>query len=111
MTSTDCRVETQLTADVNAGDSSLPVQSTAGFSHADGIRIERTGTNEEQTNVSGVGASALNGSVSMGHPSGSFVTRKTKAWHVAQKFAAPINTAGTSVAGRFGPDQSNVIHA
>lgn len=53
MTSTDFRVETQLTADVNAGDSSLPVQSTAGFSAADGIWIERTGTNEEQTTVGG----------------------------------------------------------
>ena len=47
----------------------------------------------------------------MGHPSGSYVTRKTKAWHVAQKLADIINTAGASVAGRFGPDQSGVIHA
>ncbi len=39
------------------------------------------------------------------------MTRKTKAWHVAQKLADIINTAGASVAGRFGPDQSGVIHA
>ena len=30
---------------------------------------------------------------------------------MAQKFADIINTAGASVAGRFGPDQSGVIHA
>src|SRR5712692_885987 len=111
VTSTDCRVETQLTADVNAGDSSLPVQSTAGFSAADAIWIERAGTNEEQTTVAGVLTNSLTASVSMGHPSSSFVTRKTKAWHVAQKLANIINTAGASVAGRFGPDQSSVIHA
>jgi len=34
VTSTDCRVETQLTATVKAGDASLPVRSTAGFSAA-----------------------------------------------------------------------------
>ena len=67
--------------------------------------------NEEQTTVIGVGTGAIHASVSMGHPSGSFVTRKTKAWHVAQKLADIINTAGASVAGRFGPDQSGVIHA
>lgn len=82
MTSTDCRVETQLTASVTAGAASLPVQSTTGFSGADGISIERAGTNEEQTTVVGVLTNALGASVSMGHPSGSFVTRKTKAWHV-----------------------------
>ena len=111
VTSTDCRVETQLTAAVKAGDVSLPVSSTAGFATADGIWIERSGTNEEQTTVIGVGTGALHASVSMGHPSGSYVTRKTKAWHVAQKLADIINTAGASVAGRFGPDQSGVIHA
>jgi hypothetical protein len=51
VTSTDCRVETQLTATVMAGDTSLPVQNTAGFSAANGIWIERAGTNEEQTTV------------------------------------------------------------
>jgi hypothetical protein len=111
VTSTDCRVETQLSAAVKAGDVSLPVSSTAGFATADGIWIERAGTNEEQTTVIGVGTGALHASVSMGHPSGSYVTRKTKAWHVAQKLADIINTAGASVAGRFGPDQSGVIHA
>jgi hypothetical protein len=111
VTSTDCRVETQLTAAVTAGDLSLPVQSTAGFSAADGIWIERAGTNEEQTTVAGVLSNSLTATVSMGHPSGSFVTRKTKAWHVAQKLADLINTTGASVAGRFGPDQSSVIHA
>ena len=111
VTSTDCRVETQLTADVNAGDASLPVQNTAGFSAADGIWIERAGTNEEQTTVAGVLSNSLTATVSMDHPNGSFVTRKTKAWHVAQKLADIINTAGASVAGRFGPDQSGVIQA
>jgi len=111
VTSTDCRVETQLSAAVKAGDVSLPVDNTAGFFTADAIWIERSGTNEEQTTVIGVGTGALHASVSMGHPSGSYVTRKTKAWHVAQKLADTINTAGASVAGRFGPDQSGVIHA
>ena len=37
--------------------------------------------------VAGVLTNSLTASVSMGHPSGSFVTRKTKAWHVAQKLA------------------------
>jgi len=111
VTSTDCRVETQLTAAVKAGDVSIPVDGTAGFFTTDGIWIERSGTNEEQTTVIGVGAGAVHASVSMGHPSGSYVTRKTKAWHVAQKLAGIINTAGASVAGRFGPDQSGVIDA
>ncbi len=111
VTSTDCRVETQLTADVNAGDSSLPVRSTADFAAADGVWIERTGSNEEQTSVSGVSGGSLTANVSMNHPNTSFVTRKTKAWHIAQKFADIINAAGDSVAGRFGPDQSGVIHA
>jgi hypothetical protein len=38
---------------------SLPVSSTAGFATADGIWIERSGTNEEQTTVIGVGTGAL----------------------------------------------------
>ena len=100
-----------MTAAVKAGDVSLPVDSTAGFFTTDGIWIERTGTNEEQTTVIGVGTGTLHASVSMGHPSGSYVTSKTKAWHVAQKLADIINTAGPSVAGRFGPDQSGVIHS
>src|ERR1019366_6006363 len=37
---------------------------------------------------------------------GCYVTRKTKALHVAQKLAEIINTAGASVAGRFCSDQS-----
>src|ERR1039457_6326955 len=111
VTSTDCRVETRLTAAGKAGEVTLPVDSTAGFFTTDGIWIERTGTNEEQTTVIGVGKGTLHASVSMGHPSGSYVTRKTKAWHVAQKLADIINTAGASVLGRFGPDQSGVIHA
>src|ERR1039457_1574167 len=111
VTSSDCRVETQLRANVNAGDITLPVQSSAGFDTGDGIWIERTGRNEEETTVIGVGTGTIHASVSMGHPSGSFVTRKTKAWHVAQKLADIINTAGASVAGRFGPEQSGVIHA
>jgi hypothetical protein len=47
--------------------------------------------------------------VTQDHPSGSYVTRKTKAWHLAQKLAGIINTAGDTVAGRSGPDQSGVI--
>lgn len=74
-----------MTATVKAGDASLPVDGTAGFATANGIWIERAGTNEEQTTVIGVGTGTLQASVSIGHPSGSFVTRKTKAWHVAQK--------------------------
>jgi hypothetical protein len=111
VTSTDCRVETQLTTTVDAGAASLPLQRTAGFAAVDGIWIERTGRNEEETTVIRVGTGALRASVSMGHPSGSFVTRKTKAWHGAQKLADIINTAGVSVAGRLGPDQNGVIHA
>ena len=111
VTSSDCRVETQLRANVNAGDITLPVQSSAGFDTGDGIWIERTGRNEEETTVIGAGTGTIHASVSMGHPSGSFVTRKTKAWHVAKKLAEIINTVGASVAGRFGPDQSGVIHA
>jgi hypothetical protein len=105
VTSTDCRVETQLTATVNAGDGNLPVQSTTGFSAADGIWIERADANEEQTTVAGVLSTSLTATVSMGHPNVSFVTRKTKAWYVAQELADLINTTGASVAGRFGPDQ------
>jgi hypothetical protein len=97
VTSTDCRVETQLTADVNAGDGNLPVQSTAGFSAADGIWIERAGTNEEQTTVAGVLSTSLTATASMGHPNGSFVTRKTKAWHVAQKLADLITLLSFTV--------------
>jgi hypothetical protein len=71
VTSTDCRVEAQLTADVKAGDSSLPVFSAAGFAAGDGIWIERTGTNEEQTTVAGVAGNSLTASVTQDHPSGS----------------------------------------
>jgi hypothetical protein len=60
-------VETQLTSDVKAGASSLPVQSTAGFAAGDGIWIEHTGTNEEQTTVAGVGGSSLTASVTQDH--------------------------------------------
>src|SRR5713101_2709781 len=42
-----------------AGDASLPVQSTVGFSGAAGIWIERAGTNEEQTTVTGVLTNSL----------------------------------------------------
>ena len=104
--SADCRVETQLTAAVSAGDASLPIAETAGFAAADSIWLERTGTNEEQTTVVGVGISSLTAPVSVGHASGSFVTRKTRAWHVAQKFADMINAVGTAVAGRSDPTRA-----
>ena len=86
VTSADARVETQLSADVAAGDMSLPVNDVTGFGTSDTIWLERTGTNEEQTTVVGVGATIV-ASVSMAHPSGSYVTRKTMAWHMAQKLA------------------------
>ena len=70
VTSTDARVETQLTADVAAGDLVLPVSSVSGFAAADTIWLERTGTNQEQTTFVGVGTSAFNASASMGHPGG-----------------------------------------
>ena len=110
VTSADARVETTLSADVAAGDMSLPVYDVTGFGVSDTIWLERTGTNEEQTTVIGVGATIV-ASVSIAHPAGSYVTRKTMAWHMAQKLADIINTAGATVAGRFGPDQSGVIHA
>jgi hypothetical protein len=42
----------------------------------------------------GVGTGMLYAGVSMSHASGSFVTRKTMAWHVAQKSADMINATG-----------------
>ena len=60
VTSIDCRVETQLTADVVAGRGrQLPVDLQAAASRRGYMWIERTGTNEEQTTVIGVGKRAL----------------------------------------------------
>lgn len=110
VTTTDVRVETQLTASVAAGDVSMPVDSTAGFYAGCTVWVERTGTNEETIVLAGAGA-ALVGLVKVGHPAGSYVTRKSTYFDVVQKFIAMINTTGDSVAGRFGPDQSGVIEA
>ena len=111
VTSTDARVETTLTQATVAGDVALRVNDATGINTGDYIWIERTGTNEEQTHVVGGGGIWINAPVSMAHPYGSFVTRKTQAYHMAQVLATAINTAGATVAGRFGPDQSGVIHA
>ena len=51
-------MKAQLTAEVEAGDSGLPVQNVAGFASGDGIGIERAGTNEKQTTV-GAGQRSL----------------------------------------------------
>ena len=106
MTSTDCRVETQLTATVNAGDASLPVQSTAGFSAADGIWIERTGANEEQTTVAGVLSNSLTASVSMGHPGGSFVTRMALSPALAHLSGLPLGAADHDFPG---PEEAETV--
>jgi hypothetical protein len=119
--SLDCRVETQLSGDVepatdvggNLLDVDIHVGDASGFAAGDTVWIERTGTNEEQTSV--VSVSVLLGSIrariTMKHPEDSYVTRKTMARHVAQKFVSVINTAGEEVPGRFGPDQTSVIEA
>ncbi len=111
VTSSDCRIETRLTSAIKADDVAIPVQDGSGFNTGDTIWIERTGKNEEQIHLVGGGGAVLNGTVKIDHPSGSFVTRKTEVFHVAQKLAIAINTAGDTVAGRFGPDQSGVIKA
>ena len=73
VTNTDCRVETQLSAAVKAGDVSLPVLDTTGFGTKVSITLERGGTNEETTTVVGVGATIV-ASVTIAHTSGSYVT-------------------------------------
>jgi hypothetical protein len=111
VTSTDVRVETQLTSSVAEGDIDIPVQSTAGFYDACTIYIERTGKNEETIVIAGALSTELNGLVKVGHPAGSYVTRKSTYFDLVQKFISLINTTGDTVAGRFGPDQSGVIQA
>jgi hypothetical protein len=110
VTSTDVRVETQLTSSVAADDMSMSVDSTAGFYAGCTVFVERTGTNEESIHLAGVGATQV-GWVRIGHPSGSYVTRKSTYFDLVQKFIALINTPGESVSGRYGPDQSGVIVA
>ena len=76
VTSTDVRVETQLTSSVAADDMSMSVDDTTGFYAGCTVIVERTGTNEESIHLAGVGATLV-GWVRVGHPSGSYVTRKS----------------------------------
>ena len=110
VTSTDVRVETQLTSSVAADDMSMSVDSTTGFYAGCTVIVERTGTNEESIHLAGVGATLV-GWVRVGHPSRSYVTRKSTYFDLVQKFIALINEPGKTVAGRYGPDQTGVIVA
>src|ERR1017187_443093 len=92
VTSTDVRVETRLTSSVAPDDIDIPVESTAGFYDACTIYIERTGTNEESIVIAGALSTELNGWVRVGHPAGSYVTRKSNFFDLIQKFIAMINT-------------------
>ena len=103
-------METQLTSSVDADDMSMTVDSTAGFYAGCTVFVERTGTNEESIHLAGVGATLV-GWVRVGHPSGSYVTRKSTYFDLVQKLMRMINTPGESVSGRYGPDQSGVIVA
>ncbi|MCL4851667.1 MAG: hypothetical protein KJZ78_09830 [Bryobacteraceae bacterium] len=121
ITSVDCRFETQLTSAVEpATDGSgnllavdLHVDDASGFEQWDMVWIERTGANEELVVVQEVNVvlGFIRARITLTHPNDSYVTRKTQAKHAAQKMAALINTAGETVAGRFGPDQTAVIEA
>jgi hypothetical protein len=112
---TDAVVETQLTASVqgNATAQWISVQSVTGFETGDRIYIERTGTNEELTQVLAIQTSPprLQCVVTKNHPVGSYITAETGARHLLKKMAEIINTPGASVPGRYGPDQSGVISA
>ena len=110
VTSTDVRVETQLTSSVAADDMSMSVDDTTGFYAGCTVIVERTGTNEESIHLAGVGATLV-GWVRVGHASRSYVTRKSTYFDLVQKFIALINEPGETVAGRYGPDQSGVIVA
>ena len=110
VTSTDVRVETQLTSSVAPDDVSMTVIDTTGFYAGCPVYVERTGTNEETIVLAGVGATLV-GLVKVGHPAGSYVTRKSRYFDLVQKLMALINTTGDTVAGRFGPDQTGVIVA
>lgn len=121
ITSLDCRFETQLTASVEpATDGSgnllavyLHVGDTSGFEQWDMVWIERIGANEELVVVLDVSQilGTITARIPMTHAADSYVTRKTRGKHAAQKFADLINTPGETVAGRFGPDQTAVIEA
>lgn len=110
---TDCIVETTLSANAtgSANAQDIPVTSTIGISVGDFVYIERTGMNEELVRVEAVGAGTIRCVVTMNHPGGSFVTLQLGAKHLLQKLAQIINTTADPVAGRFGPDQSDVISA
>ncbi|MBI4905710.1 MAG: hypothetical protein HY820_18905 [Acidobacteria bacterium] len=117
----ECRFETQLTSDVapatDASGNLLPVdlhvEDATGFEVGDMVWIERTGANEELVLVLEVNQifGFIRARITMTHANDSYITRKTTARHASQKFADLINTAGETVAGRFGPDQTAVIEA
>jgi hypothetical protein len=123
VTSTDCRAQTLAwmpfgpNIDTETGVQTytkIDVISVAAFTPGDTITIERTGTNEETTTVIEVGVDEVSGPyllawVTKSHTSDVYITRETRAIHVAQKLADIINTYGATVAGRFGPDYSQSI--
>ena len=111
ITSADCRFETQLAGAIAPGTVTFAVDNASGFQAGDTIWIERTGANEEQTTVLAVGANTITALISLTHADRSFVTRKTKARHVAQKLAERINTPGEWAPGRYGSDQTAIIDA
>jgi hypothetical protein len=121
ITHLDCRFETQLTSNVqpaaDAAGNLLPVDlhvdDASGFVVGDMAWVERTGANEELVLVLEVNQifGFIRVRITMTHANDSYVTRKTQAKHAARKFADLINTAGETVAGRSGPDQTAVIEA
>jgi hypothetical protein len=95
---TDAAVETQLTASVqgNATAQWISVQSVSGFEAGDRIYIERTGTNEELTQVMAIQTSPprLQCVATKNHPVDSYATAETGARHLLKKMAEIINTPG-----------------
>jgi hypothetical protein len=112
---TDVLFETQLAADVKSATEAqwVHVEDASQFQMGDYAILERLGTNEEMCYV--LDADAIMGAIlincTQGHPAGSYVTRVTNVLHLREKFIELINTAGESVAGGFGPDQTAVIEA
>ncbi|MCC6389184.1 MAG: hypothetical protein IT167_01180 [Bryobacterales bacterium] len=121
ITHVDCRFETQLSAAVEPATDGggnlllvdLHVDDASGFAVGDMVWIERTGANEELVNVLEANQvlQFIRARITKTHANDSYVTRKTQAKHAAEKLATLINTAGETVAGRFGPDQTTVIEA
>lgn len=118
----DAKVETQLAADVSASPVSqedgslLPVtlplsDPAAAFAEGDEVWIEKTGANEEVVRVLSASGGSITAIVTMNHPAGSYMTKRLTGKDLGAKLAEIINTAGDSVHGRYGPDQSGVIQA